>query len=80
MMWHKFDDELPEVGKRVILVLDNCSSIMGLVIDPTNEGIIDILEAEQGDSVGAYCDGSIWAYLPDDFELHFMTINEADWY
>lgn len=68
MRWKKYNDEKPEVGKKVVIVCnDGCSSSPCLVSD---DGILD---GEDGNEhYASFLNGSIWAYLPDEYPISFM--------
>ena len=71
MDWHPITAK-PESGKRIVaLYSDGSGAVLFLVHD---HGVID----HDGDEYSSIMPDSFekWAYLPDDFELHFECVEE----
>lgn len=75
MGWYFYEAQKPLKGSKIIIACnDGCSSSLAYVAEA------GILDGECGEPLhGGFMDGSVWTYLPDDFEIAFMQITPGDW-
>ena len=75
-MWNKLKETVPLNSKRVVIVSDDSAAPVYI----NKDGYW--FHGEDGTEMNIHWfdKNSIWAYLPDNFDLHFMTITRDDWY
>lgn len=78
-VWANYDNEKPVAASKIVIVCDDgCSSMPGFVASNPADGGVVVRHAEDGQVLSrSVLSGALWCYLPSDFPLRFMELDDA---